>query len=400
MSLLAGIRVVDLSRILAGPYLTMTLGDLGASVVKVEEPLKGDDTRHWGPPFYGEDSAYYLSINRNKRSIAIDLRTSEGREIVLELVRGADVVVENFRRGAIDRLGLGWERLRAINPRLIMLSITAFGQEGPWRDLPGYDLLAQGLGGIMGLTGEPGGAPVKAGFAVADLGAALFGTIAILGALFARERTGEGQYITTSLFQGQLALQINWAQNYFATGKVPGPMGSAHPNLAPYQAFAASDGYVIIAVGNDALFGRLCEALGRPELAAEPRFASNALRVENREALAEIVEGVLRGASKAVWIERLGAAGVPAGPIATLDEIYGSPQTAAIRAVESVEHPVAGLLKQVRFPADFERDPATIHRHPPLRGEHTQDILKELGYDEARIAALEASGVVEQHRPA
>ncbi|MDE2571968.1 MAG: CoA transferase [bacterium] len=376
MGLLTGVRVVDFSRILSGPYLTMSLGDLGADVVKIEQPVLGDDTRHWGPPFYGQDSTYYLAINRNKRSIAIDLRAPAGRDLALRLVRCADIVVENFRRGGMERLGLGYEALRAVKPDLVMLRISAFGETGPDRDLPGYDLLAQAMGGIMGLTGHPGEAPVKAGVAVADLAAALFGLSAVLAALIHRDRTGEGQYITTSLFETQLALHINWAQNYFANGREPKPLGSAHPNLAPYQAFAATDGYFVLAVGNDALFRKCAQALGRSELAGEQRFASNAARVENREALAAILGEIFATGSRERWCAAMHRAGVPAGPIQSIAQIYASAQVEALGQVQTVSHPVAGDLPQVGFPAQLSGRQPEIRRHPPLRGEHTREIAR------------------------
>jgi len=396
MGLLSGIRIVDFSRILSGPYLTMSLGDLGADVIKIEQPKLGDDTRHWGPPFYGEDSTYYLSINRNKRSIAIDLRAPEGRDLALRLVRAADVVVENFRHGGMEKLGLGYETLRAVKPDLVMLRISAFGETGPDRDLPGYDLLAQATAGLMSLTGNPGEPPVKTGFAVADLAAALFGMNAVLAALVHRERTGKGQYIATSLFETQIALHVNWAQNYFANQRDPQPLGSAHPNLAPYQAFRAEDGYFVLAVGNDALFRKLCEALGRPELADDEAFSTNAARVRNRERLAEILTAIFAGRTRDAWCALLREAGVPAGPIQSIAQVYASPQFAALGQLKSVRHPVAGDLPQVGFPAHLSEDPPEISRHPPLRGEHTREIAREAGLDDAEIDRLLSEGILEE----
>jgi len=373
----------------------MGLGDLGADVVKIEQPRLGDDTRHWGPPFYGEDSTYYLSVNRNKRSIAIDLRAPAGRELALRLARTADVVVENFRRGGMEKLGLGYETLRSVKPDLVMLRISAFGELGPDRDLPGYDLLAQATAGLMSLTGQPDEPPVKAGFAIADLAAGLFGLSAVLAALVHRERTGKGQYIATSLFETQIALHINWAQNYFANGRDPGPLGSAHPNLAPYQAFRARDGYFVLAVGNDALFRKLCESLGRPELADDERFSTNAARVQRREELATLLSAIFAAEDRRHWSARLRDAGVPAGPIQSIAQVYASPQLAALGQVQHVRHPVAGELPQVAFPAHLSEDPPEITRHPPLRGEHTREIAREAGVNDHEIDALIAQGVLE-----
>lgn len=393
--MLDGIKVLDLSRILAGPYITMSLGDLGAQIIKIENPEHGDDTRQWGPPFVGEDSTYYLAINRNKRSVTVNLKHEEGRNLIYQMVKDADVVVENFRATTREKLRLDYETLRQYNPKLVMLHISAFGEVGPYQHRPGYDLLAQAMGGLMSLTGEDGRPPVKAGFAFADLGAAMFGLSGILAALVRRERTGEGAYLSTSLYQSQLAYHINWAMNYFVTGENPGPMGSAHPNLAPYQAYTASDGHFIIACGNDNLFGKLCNLIGQPELAMDDRFRSNALRVTHRLELEQILNEIFKGGTVTHWCEALEQAGVPSGPILTLADIYqGNAQTDALGMVQTVPHPVAGELKQIAFPVDFVDNPAKITSAPPLLGEHTVAVLEEMGYTEADIARLRREGVV------
>jgi crotonobetainyl-CoA:carnitine CoA-transferase CaiB-like acyl-CoA transferase len=391
--MLDGIRVVDLSRILAGPFAAMTLGDLGADVIKVEQPGTGDDTRTMGPPWYGDDSAYFMGMNRNKRSITVDLSTPEGRQIALDLVRNADVVIENFIDGGIEKLGLGYDDLRALNPRIIMLRISAFGTKGPLRDKPGYDLLAQAMCGLMKLTGEPDGPPMRAGFSIADLGTGLFGTVGLLAALYHRERTGEGQYLSTSLYESQFAFHMHWAHNWFADSKHPVPLGTANSFLVPYQAFAASDGHIVIAIANDAQFRRLCRALNREEWIADPRYATNSARVAHRDELIAELEPLFAQNTRAHWTEYFAARGVAAGPVNDLEEAYAEPQTAALGIVRHINHPVAGTLPQIASPLALE-DPATIRRAPPLLGEHTAEVLRELGYDDDRIAALAEGRII------
>lgn len=385
---LEGIRVVELSKILAGPYSTMSLADLGADVIKVEHPGGGDPTRQWGPPFRGEDATYYLAANRNKRSVTLDLKSPEGQQAAHRLIAGADVVVENFRPGSTLHELFHPDRLTETYPRLIVLRISAFGDTGPLREEPGYDMVAQASAGLMSLTGEPGGPPVKAGYAVGDLGAALFGVIGVLSALFERERTGRGQTVSTSLYESQLALHINWAAGYFATGRTPQRLGSAHPSLVPYQAYPAADGHFVLAVGNDALWRRLCELIGREDLRDDARFRTNRDRVELRDELnAELVE-TLRADTVANWCDILKSGGVPATPIRSLDEVYECPQTDSLGMVQQVDHPSAGPLEQVAFPVNYRGNRPRARSAPPELGQHNQEVLSALGYTADEIERI------------
>ncbi|MFD8570018.1 CaiB/BaiF CoA transferase family protein [Streptomyces sp. NPDC059639] len=367
---LAGIKVVDLSKILAGPYATMSLADLGADVTKVEHPDGGDPTRRWGPPFQGEDATYYLAANRNKRSMTIDLKSDNGQAAVHRMLADADVMVENFRPGSTLARVFDYRALTERYPRLVVLHISAFGETGPLRDEPGYDMVAQAAAGLMSLTGETDGPPVKAGFAMGDLGAALFGLVGVTSALVERARTGRGQYVTTSLYETQLALHANWATAHFATGERPTRLGSGHPSLVPYQAYEASDGHFVIAVGNDALFRTLCAALGLDGLADDERFATNAARVANRADLNARLTDVVARRTVGQWCDTLKAAGVPAAPIRHLDEVYACPQTAALGMVQEVEHPAAGTLRQVAFPVSFNGVRPAVRTAPPTLGQH------------------------------
>ncbi|WP_338696021.1 CoA transferase [Streptomyces sp. Q6] len=367
---LAGIKVVDLSKILAGPYATMSLADLGADVTKVEHPEGGDPTRRWGPPFQGDDATYYLAANRNKRSVTLDLKSAAGQAEVHRMLADADVLVENFRPGSgLARL-FDYRELTERHPRLVVLHISAFGESGPLRDEPGYDMVAQAAAGLMSLTGEPDGPPVKAGFAMGDLGAALFGLIGVTSALVERARTGRGQYVTTSLYETQLALHANWATAHFATGERPTRLGSGHPSLVPYQAYEAADGHFVIAVGNDALFRTLCETLGLAAFADDERFATNAARVANRAALNDRLTRVLARRTVGEWCDTLKKAGVPAAAIRHLDEVYTCPQTEALGIVQEVEHPTAGRLRQVAFPVSFNGVRPAVRTAPPTLGQH------------------------------
>jgi formyl-CoA transferase len=374
---LHGLRVLDLSRVLAGPYCTMVLGDLGADVIKVEPP-DGDETRAWGPPFAGGESAYYLCVNRNKRGMTVNLKTEEGRDIVRKLAGRSDVLVENFRPGTLARFGLDYETLRSDFPGLVYCSISGFGQTGPLRDRPGYDFMIQAMGGLMSFTGEPDGEPMKVGVAVTDITAGLYAVIAILAALQARTVSGEGQYLDISLFDSQLGWLANVASNFLVSGNLPNRYGNAHANIVPYQSFRASDGYFALAVGNDKQFASLCNLIGRPELASDVRFATNTARVNHREELIPLLETVFPSRRADEWLSALEEAEIPCGPINTLDKVFAEPQVAAREMLIEMEHPTTGTLPLVGSPLKFSQTPVTYHRPPPRLGEHTDEILKDV----------------------
>jgi formyl-CoA transferase/CoA:oxalate CoA-transferase len=388
------VRVLDLSRILSGPFATMVFADLGADVIKLENPETGDDTRQWAPPYQGDQSAYFLAVNRNKRGIAVDLKTEPGRAIALRLAERADVVVENFRPGTAARLGLGYDALSAVNPRLIYASISGFGQTGPYASQPGYDAIAQALGGLMSVTGEARGEPVRMGNSAADIGAAMWAAIGILAALHAREASGHGDWIDISLLDGQIAWLTYLAGGYFASGDVPQRYGSAHPSIVPYQALRTADGHLMVAVGNDTLWQRFAPLIGLPELVDDPRFATNPDRVVNRAALIPLVEAALATRGSAEWTEELARVGIPAGAINTIDKALVHPQVQARDMVQSIEHPTAGTLRMTASPIKLKSYRSTPRRPPPLLGEHTDEVLGELGYSADDISALHRDDVV------
>ena len=371
---LEGVRVLDLSRVLAGPYATMVLGDLGADVLKVEHPGRGDDTRHWGPPFAGGESAYFLSINRNKRSIAVDLKTTEGLEKVKDLAAEADVVIENMRRGALANLGLGYEVLRKLNPGLVYCSITGFGP-GPDEDRPGYDFLVQARGGIMGITGFPDGDPVKVGVAIADMVCGLHASTAILAALHRRasSETGEGARIEVPLFETQLGWLANRGQEYLVSGEDKGRMGNAHPSIVPYQTFRASDKPIAVAVGNDAQFANLCRALSREDLATDERYAKNPDRVANRDGLVSALQEEFSKGTADEWVEKIRQSGVPCGPVNTLADVFSDEHVLGSGMLQDVEHPAAGALKMLASPILVDGERLPIRRPPPTLGQHTDE---------------------------
>ncbi len=369
---LEGVRVLDLSRVLAGPYATMMLADLGADVLKVEHPERGDDTRHWGPPFAGGESAYFLSVNRNKRSIGVDLKDPEGLEKVKKLAAGADVLIENMRRGALEKLGLGYEGLKEVNPGLVYCSITGFGP-GEDEERPGYDFLVQARGGIMGITGFPDGEPTKVGVAIADMVCGLQAAMAVLAALHRRSATSEGARIEVPLFESQLSWLANRAQEYLVSGEETGRMGNAHPSIVPYQTFDTSDKKIALAVGNDAQFANLCKALGREELATDERFARNPDRVANREELVAILQEEFSKKTADEWVEEVRDAGVPIGPVNTLADVFSDGHVLGSDILQDVEHPAAGMLKMLASPILVDGKRLQIRRPPPMLGQHTDE---------------------------
>jgi crotonobetainyl-CoA:carnitine CoA-transferase CaiB-like acyl-CoA transferase len=369
---LEGVRVLDLSRVLAGPYATMVLGDLGADVLKVEHPERGDDTRHWGPPFAGGESAYFLSINRNKRSIGVDLKDPGGLERVEKLAAGADVVIENWRRGALEKLGLGYEKLKRANPDLVYCSITGFGP-GPDENRPGYDFLVQARGGVMGITGQPGGQPTKVGVAIADIVCGLFASNAILAALCRRGATGEGARIEVPLFESTLGWLANRGQEYLVSGEDTGLIGNAHPSIVPYQTFDASDKPLVVTVGNNTQFARMCEVIGRPELAEDERFATNPDRVANREALISELQREFGGRTADEWADELRAAGVPSGPVNTLADVLSDEHLLGSGMLQGLDHPSAGHLEALASPILIDGERLSIRRPPPTLGQHTEE---------------------------
>lgn len=402
MGALDGIRVLDLSRVLAGPTAGQILADLGADVVKIERPGRGDDTRQWGPPWLRDaagaetaESAYYLGANRGKRSVAVDLAQAEGAHLVADLAGHADIVLENFRVGGLARYGLDYASLAAQHPRLIYCSITGFGQTGPYAERPGYDSMIQAMGGLMSITGPADGEPQKVGVAIADVMSGLYAAIAVLAALHHRERSGEGQHIDLALLDVQVAGLANQAMNYLVGGDVPGRLGNAHPNIVPYQTFAASDGYFMLAVGNDGQFRRLCTELGLDELAGDERFVTNAARVQNRDVLVARLAGVLATGTRADWLRRLEAAGVPCGPVNTVDEVFADAQVRARGLVADADHPLAGTVPLVASPLRLSGSPVAQPGAPPLLGQHTDEVLRDiLGLDAATRERLRADGVI------
>ena len=391
---LTGLTVLDLTRVLSGPFATMTLADLGADVVKIEQPGTGDDTRQWGPPFQGDEAAYFLSVNRNKRSLAVDLKLTDGLALVRDLARRADVVVENFRPGTAARLGLGYDDLSADNPGLVYASISGYGQTGPDSHRAGYDAIAQARSVIMSVTGEADGPPVRVGVSSADLVAGMWAVIGILAALRERDRSGQGQWVDISLLDGSVSWLTYVAAGYFATGTRPPRYGSAHPTIAPYQGFATKDGELMLAVGNDAIWRRFAPAAGLDDLVDDPRFATNPLRVSHRDELLPLVADAMASRTSAQWVEVLDAAGVPVGPIQTVDEVVTDPQVLARGMVGEVEHPTAGTLRTIGCPVRLTATPPQVRTAPPLLGQHTDDVLAELGVDAERLTALRASGAV------
>ena len=401
---LSGLRVFDMTRVLAGPTCTQILGDLGADVIKIERPGRGDDSRGMGPPYLtdaqGKDtaeSAYFLSVNRNKRSVTLNLTTEEGQELARQMIGKCDVVVENFRTGALAQYGLAYDQIREAYPALVYCSVTGFGQTGPYAERGGYDYLVQGMGGIMSVTGEPGGAPTKVGVGVSDIITGMYAAIAIQAALRHRDLTGEGQHIDMALLDSQVAWLSYVGENYLISGEMPQRLGSQHPNIMPYQVFRASDGLMVLAVGNDAQFTRFCEFAGCPDLAADERYTTNAGRVKNRDGLTPVLADIIASKSIAHWVEGLVGVNVPCSPINTIDQVFADPQVVARKMKINMPHPhLSGeTMDLIASPLRLSRSPVSYRQAPPQLGEHTAEVLEELlEMDEKKMAALREKGVI------
>ena len=394
---LKGLRVLDLTRVLAGPTCTQMLGDLGAEVIKIERPGSGDDTRGFAPPVMPgtEESAYFIGVNRNKRSVTLDIATKEGQEIAKQLLADTDILVENFKVGALAKYGLGYDQLAKTHPRLIYCSITGFGQTGPYAPRPGYDALIQAMGGVMSLTGDPNGSPQKVGVPVADLFAGLYGCIGILAAVNHRNNTGQGQQIDIGMLDTHVAWLANQGMNYLATGENPPRLGNQHPNIAPYQEFPTKDGYIILAVGNDPTFERFCKAFGQAALLADPRFATNPIRVQNRQLVTDTLTPVMKSKTTAEWIEALEALKIGCGPINTLEQVFADPHVQAREMVVEMAHGSGETVKVIANPVKLSATPPSYRSAPPVLGEHTQNVLTDvLKMSAADIAALKEKGIL------
>jgi len=395
-SLLNGVCIIDLSRVLAGPFCTMILGDMGADVIKVERPKLGDDTRYWGPPFAeGGESAYFLSTNRNKRSLTLNMRSEEGLQILKELIHVGDVLVENFRTGTLEQWGLGYEELQRIRPGLICCAITGYGHTGPYRHRAGYDLLAQAMGGFMSVTGPTDGEPHRAGVAIADLAAGMFAAQAILAALYRHEKDGSGQYIDMALVDSQIAVMSYIASNYFVTSQIPQRIGNAHPNIVPYEVFKTKNGYFVFGAGNDGQWKTFCENVGHPEWAIDERFATNPQRVSHHDELIPVLRELFLQRNMEEWLILCEELGLPAAPIQSMDRVFSDPQSIAREMRVEMQHPTAGIISLVGSPHKIPTSPPTYRYPPPLLGQHTEEILQELlGYDKETIKSLQEKGVV------
>ena len=405
MGPLSGLRVIDMSRVLAGPWCGQIMADLGCEVIKIERPGRGDDTRGWGPPnlkdAQGKDTGeagYYLAANRGKKSLTLDIASPEGQDIVRALAKDADILIENYKVGQLAKYGLDYATLRKLNPRLIYCSITGFGQTGPYADRPGYDVMAQGMGGVMSITGErddrPGGGPQRVGIAVSDLFTGVYAAVAINAALHHRDKTGQGQHLDMALLDTTVAVMSNQALNYLVSGEAPGRLGNEHPNVVPYQAFATKDHHVIMAVGNDAQFARFCELAGKPALAKDPRFATNSQRLVNRAVIIPIVEQIMKTKTRAEWMEALEKAGIANGPINSLDQVFEEKQVRARGMKIELPHPLAGKVPLVGSPMKFSATPVEYKLAPPMVGQHTDEVLKSIGYDAAKIEELREKKII------
>jgi crotonobetainyl-CoA:carnitine CoA-transferase CaiB-like acyl-CoA transferase len=394
---LTGLRVLDLTRVLAGPTCTQMLGDLGAEVIKIERPEAGDDTRGFAPPFVPntKESAYFVGVNRNKKSVTLDIAKPEGQAIIHKLLEHCDILVENFKVGALAKYGLGYEQLAKTHPRLIYCSITGFGQTGPYAPRPGYDALIQAMGGVMSLTGEPNGSPQKVGVPVADLFAGLYGCIGILAAVNHRNSTGQGQQIDIGMLDTHVAWLANQGMNYLATGENPVRLGNQHPNIAPYQEFPTKDGYLILAVGNDPTFERFCKAFGQEALLADPRFATNPIRVQNRQLVTDTLTPVMKSKTTAEWIDALEALKIGCGPINTLEQVFADPHVQAREMVVEMAHGSGETVKVIANPVKLSATPPSYRSAPPVLGEHTEDVLASvLKMSASDIAALREKGIL------